>query len=146
MAEPVGAGPVRPGPVPDLDSEPFWRGLREHRIDLQQCGRCREVRFPPMPGCPRCGSPDSVHVSAGGRGRVYSCVVVHRPLGTFTDAELPATIATVELDEGCRVLGRLLLDVHEPAVGGALIGQPVAACFVDHESWTELAFAISESS
>ncbi len=88
-----------------------------------------------MPGCPQCGSPDSDRIAASGQGKVYSWIVVHRPLGSFTEADLPATIATIELAEGCRVLGRL----HGTDTPG--IDLPVTAEFLDHDDWTELAFA-----
>ncbi len=119
-------------PVADEDSAPFWEALRRHRVLLQKCAHCGEVRFPPMPGCPQCGSGAAEPVTAGGHGRIYSWIVVHRPLGSITEAELPCTIATVELDEGCRVLGRF--------AGDASIDLPVTARFVDHDGWTELAF------
>ena len=125
-------------PTPDEDSAPFWLGLREHRVLLQQCADCAEVRFPPMPGCPQCGSPDSERIAATGEGTVYSWIVVRRPLGTFTEADLPATIATVELTEGCRLLGRVY-GSGLPAIDAAVV-----AHFVDHGEWTELAFALVE--
>jgi uncharacterized OB-fold protein len=125
---------ARPGPTPDEDSAPFWQGLREHQILLQKCLTCAEVRFPPMPGCLNCGSTKVEQIVAKGEGRIYSWIVIHRPLGTFTDADLPATIATVELAEGCRMLGRLY------AVGEPQVDLPVKAAFVDHDSWTELVF------
>jgi hypothetical protein len=121
-----------PGPTVDDDSAAYWAALREHRIELQKCGECGEIRFPPMPGCPNCGSGDVELVTATGRGQVYSWIVVHRPLGSITEADVPCTIATVELDEGCRVLARL--------TGQAGVGLPVTAVYVDHEDWTELAF------
>ena len=124
--------PGSSGPVVDDDSAPFWHALRAHRIALQKCCNCGEIRFPPMPGCPHCGSDTAEHVTAGGGGRIYSWIVVHRPLGTITEAEVPCTIATVELDEGCRVLGRFS--------GAARIDLPVKASYVDHGDWTELAF------
>ncbi|HEX4018963.1 MAG TPA: zinc ribbon domain-containing protein [Frankiaceae bacterium] len=120
------------GPVADEDSASFWEALREHHISLQKCSNCGEVRFPPMPGCPNCGSGECTHVTASGGGRVYSWIVVHRALGTITEADVPCTLATVELDEGCRVLGRLS--------GDARVDLPVNARYVDHDGWTELAF------
>jgi len=123
-------------PVVDEDSAPFWEALRGHRVLLQKCANCQEIRFPPMPGCPNCGSGEWEHVTAGGRGRIYSWIVVHRPLGTITEADLPCTLATVELDEGCRVLGRL--------TGDASVDLPVSARYVDHDEWTELAFVAAE--
>jgi uncharacterized protein len=123
------------GPTADEDSAPYWEALREGRIALQRCNACGEVRFPRMPACPNCGSPAWTGVDAGGSGRVYSWIVVQRPLPPFEAADLPCTLATVELAEGCRVLGRLL-------DGAAGVDVPVRADFVPHSDWTELAFRV----
>jgi uncharacterized OB-fold protein len=87
-----------------------------------------------MPGCPQCGSTAAQPIAVSGSGRIYSWIVVHRPVGSLTEDELPAAIATVELEEGCRMLGRLDSSVR-PAVD-----LPVTPRFIDHEGWTELAF------
>ena len=125
------------GPAVDDDSARYWAALREHRIELQKCCECSEIRFPPMPGCPNCGSTDADLVIAAGHGRVYSWIVVHRPLGSITEADVPCTIATIELHEGCRMLGRL--------TGQAAVDLPVTAVYVDHDDWTELAFVAGGS-
>jgi len=128
-------------PVPDEDSAPYWAALREHRILLQRCTSCGETRSPRMPGCPECGFAEFVDVEVRGTGTIYSWVVIHRPLGGLTAEQLPRTIVTVELDEGCRVLGRL---VHRDAKAPPIrMDLPVEAVFVDHEGWTELAFALA---
>lgn len=123
-------------PEPDLDSAPWWDGLRAHRIVLQRCDDCGRARFPPMPTCPHCGSRRATRLDATGRGSVYSYVTAHQPVSPGYDGELPYTVATVELDEGVRVLGRI-----EPAAA-ASIGDLVAARFVDHDEWTELRFGV----
>ncbi len=48
-------------------------------------------------------------------------------------------VATVELDDGCRMFGRI--EPHQSAA----IGLAVIATFVDHDGWTELAFAPESS-
>lgn len=122
-------------PLPDAESLPFWRALSEHRIVVQECSACGRRRAERMPGCPWCGSPSSSDVEASGTGVVYSWVRVHRPLGQDAAvAELPYTVAAVDLDGGGRVFGRL-----EPA-GAAATGLAVTARFVDHDGWTELRF------
>jgi uncharacterized OB-fold protein len=50
---------------------------------------------------------------------------------------VPYTIATVDLDGGGRIFGRV-----EPAEAAA-IGLAVGPVFVDHDGWTELRFAPS---
>jgi uncharacterized OB-fold protein len=117
-------------PRADVDSAPFWAGLRRHRIVLQRCDADGRLRFPPMPSCPRCGTPGGAEVEVTGDARVYSWVVVHRALTPGQEGEVPYTIATVELPEGVRMVGRL--------TGVPGDGVPVSPVFVDHDDWTEL--------
>ena len=125
-------------PIPDEDSAGYWTALRDHRILLQRCTSCGETRFPRMPGCPQCGSDAFEDVEVRGTGHVYSWIVIHRPLGGLTPEQLPRTIVTVELDEGCRVLGRLISTSVDDA--SIRVDLPVEPVFVDQDGWTELAF------
>jgi hypothetical protein len=65
---------------------------------------------------------------------VYAWITVRRPLGTITAGEIPCTIATVQLDDGPRMVGRLL-DVERP-----VMDLRVQARFHAHDGWTELCF------
>jgi uncharacterized OB-fold protein len=121
-------------PYADEDSARWWQAVAEHRVELQRCSDCGLVRFPPAPGCPRCGSDSCELTGSDGNGVVYSWITIRRPLADLTAADVPRTIVTVELAEGCRMLGRLLTD-REPRVG-----DPVAPVFLDGPSGTELAF------
>ncbi len=125
-------------PVVDEDSAFYWAGLRAHRLLLQRCEdvECRRVRFPPMPGCPWCGGVGSSIVESSGRGVVYSQVRVHRAFSDAFAADVPYVVATVELDDGCRVVGRV-----EPEERSA-IGAAVEAFHHDHGEWTELRFRV----
>jgi uncharacterized OB-fold protein len=109
--------------------------LAEGEVRLQRCGSCGVVRFPPLPYCPECRTEQFASVVASGRGRVYASITVRRPIGTITADEVPVTIATVELDEGPRLVGRLI-DIDGPAIDTA-----VEARFCHHDGWTELRFA-----
>jgi uncharacterized OB-fold protein len=122
-------------PRPDLESAAWWEGLGDHRILLQRCGACGRTRFPPMPRCPWCAATDFAEVESTGHGTVYAFVTAHVAISPGYTGALPYTVATVELDEGPRVLGRV-----EPPVPLA-IGDRVVPRFIDHASWTELSFA-----
>ena len=121
-------------PAADLESAFYWDALRDHRIDLQRCRSCGHTRFPAMPACPDCGSRDSAVETASGRGSVYSWVTVHVALTEAMRSEVPYTIGTVDLEEGCRVVARLEL-AGPPHAGDALV-----ATYVDRDGWTELRF------
>lgn len=123
-----------PGPVADEESAPFWEGLAGGRLVLQGCGSCSRRRFPRMPACPYCGNPGGFDVEAAGTGTVYSWVRVERALTPAMSGQVPYCIATVDLDGGGRIHGRL-----EPA-SSAAIGLPVGPVFLSHGSWTELRF------
>ncbi|HET6966459.1 MAG TPA: OB-fold domain-containing protein [Acidimicrobiales bacterium] len=123
-----------PVPVPDEESGPFWAGLGEGRIVLQACPACGRRRFPRMPACPYCGAEGGSDVESPGTGTVYSWVRVQRVLTPAMAGQVPYCIATVDLDGGGRMHGRL-----EPA-SEARIGLRVEPRFVPHDGWTELRF------
>jgi uncharacterized protein len=124
----------RSGPVADEDSAPFWEGTRRHELVLQKCEKCGEVRFPPMPRCPNCGSPSWHHETVESRGTVYSWITVERPIGSVRADEVPCTFVVVELSVGCRMVGRL------EGGTGITIGDDVAVVFTDWSDWSEVRF------
>ena len=123
------------GPVTDLDSEPFFAGLRRGVIVVQECEECGRRRFGRLGACPYCGTPGGTDVEVSGEGTVHSFVRVHRALTATMADDVPYAIATVELDGGVRMLGRV-----EPPEAAA-IGVRVGPHLVDHDDWTELRFA-----
>ena len=127
------------GPEVDLDSAPWWAGLRRHEVVLQRCEACGRHRFGRLGSCPYCGTLGGVDEVVPGTGVVYSFVRVHRALTPDMVDQVPYTVGTIELDDtaGTRVLGRV-----EPPEAVA-IGIPVAPCFVDHDTWTELRFTVA---
>jgi hypothetical protein len=124
--------------APEIDEESrfFWEGLRAHRLLLQRCGACRNLRFPPLPACPACGRRERELIESEGRGRLYSWITVHRAFAEEWKDDVPYSVGVVELAPGCRVLARV-----EPALG-LRAEAPLRAFFVDHPSWSELRFRL----
>jgi uncharacterized OB-fold protein len=133
--EPENGSDVAIRPEGDLHSDAFWEGLRHRRVVVGRCLDCQRDFFPRLPTCPRCGGRHLVDETVSGSGTVYSWVRVHRPLSETPVVQTPYVVATVELDDGCRMFGRI--EPHQSAA----IGLAVIATFVDHDGWTELAFA-----
>ncbi|MBC6448291.1 bifunctional MaoC family dehydratase N-terminal/OB-fold nucleic acid binding domain-containing protein [Actinokineospora xionganensis] len=103
-------------PVVSLDTEFFWAGTRVGELRIQKCLACGEVRHPPGPMCPGCGSTELTHVVADGVGEIYSYVVHHHP--PMPGKRLPFVVALVELAEGVRLLAELIdADPAEVRVG-----------------------------
>ncbi|MEL7208434.1 MAG: MaoC family dehydratase N-terminal domain-containing protein [Actinomycetota bacterium] len=71
--------PPRPRPSINRDNAFWFEGVKDHRLLIQRCQGCGELRHPPGPACPACGSMDWDTVEATGRGTVYSFTVNHHP-------------------------------------------------------------------
>lgn len=108
-------------PSIDPDSQPWWDALAAHQLVLPRCARCGRYWFPPTPGCPHCGAPEHALSAVSGRGRVYSWVVVQRALSPSFQADVPYTIALVELAEGARLFGRLFNPADRPVVADGAV-------------------------
>ncbi len=97
-----------PGPLPDLDTQPFWDGCNEGRFLLPTCHDCGTVRWPPGPMCPACQSEQTDWVDWTGPGKVYSWTVVHHAAHPALAEQIPYIIALVEVAPSVRVLGNVI--------------------------------------
>jgi hypothetical protein len=78
------------------------------------------VIFYPRAVCPRCLASLLSWFTAAGTGRVYSYTVAHRAFGEFA-SQAPFTVALIDLDEGARMMARIV----DADPGGVRIGMPV---------------------
>ena len=122
MADDVYAKPV---PEPSRDSKPYWDALHEDRLVIQQCAACGKLRHYPRPVCDACSSMEVGWCQASGRGRVHSWTVAHHPFHPAFKAELPYVLATVDLEEGVRMVAQL----RGVAPDEVTVGLPVEVAF-----------------
>jgi uncharacterized OB-fold protein len=109
------------------DTRFFWEGLARGQLLVQRCAGCGTLRHPPGPMCRACRSLEWEAVPASGRGSVYSWVVMHHP--PIPPFEYPNPIGLVELEEGVRMVARLV-----GVDGGSVkIGMPVLCEIVEVE-------------
>lgn len=93
----------KPLPHPTEISRPYWDGLKEHRVRLQQCEACAAWVFFARAHCPACGARRLAWRDVSGEGTLYTYTVARVPtLPEFTD-EMPQLLAVVRLDEGPHV-------------------------------------------
>ncbi|MFB8130304.1 MULTISPECIES: bifunctional MaoC family dehydratase N-terminal/OB-fold nucleic acid binding domain-containing protein [Streptomyces] len=97
---------ARPRPVVNRDNAGFWEGVGRHQLLIQRCGGCGTLRFPWLPGCGACGSPEWDTVEASGAGTVYSYVVMHHP--PFPAFDPPYAVGLIELAEGVRIVSNVI--------------------------------------
>ena len=94
-------------PITNLN-RPYWDGLREHQLRMQQCSDCRLIWYPPAPVCPGCWGTLIEWVPLSGRGTVNSWVVFHQAYLKGYDGEVPFNVAEVTLEEGPRLMTNLV--------------------------------------
>ncbi len=112
-------------PKPGLthDNRFFWEGLVQHKLLIQRCASCHRLQHPPAPMCPGCHSFEMEAIEASGRGIIHSFVVAHHP--PIPPFEYPNVIVLVELEEGTRLVSRLVGTQPDDVA----IGMPVAVEF-----------------
>lgn len=114
-------------PLPHVTplTQPFWDAARAGRLDVQRCGNCGTLRFPPARICDECLSEDVAWVTVSGRAAVWSMCEFHRLYFKGFAAELPYNVALVRLDEGPRMYTNLVGIPYK----GIKIGMRVQAVF-----------------
>ena len=98
---------TRPYPIPDPDTQPFWDAAAAGRLAIQRCRECKRHIFYPRSLCPHCGAANPEWVTAKGTGDIHAFTVVHRAPPEFAD-EAPYVVALIDLDEGVRMMSRLV--------------------------------------
>lgn len=118
--------PARPIPRPNsyIHSEPFWAAAREGRLVLQYCRDTKQFQHYPRPVSMYSGKRNLEWRQVSGRGKVYASTITRVPMPGFEERG-PYVVATVELDEGVRMVCNILNCPPEQVK----IGMPVRLCW-----------------
>lgn len=108
----------------DSDTRPYWEGLAQGELRIQRCASCSRAVFYPRSLCPHCHADNLSWIVASGRGTIYSYTVAHQAFGMFAE-ETPFIVAIIELEEGVRMMSRII-DAPRERVA---IGLPVQVTF-----------------
>jgi uncharacterized OB-fold protein len=99
----------------------FWDAARRHELVVQRCDECAVLRHYPQYLCPHCRSDAWSWAPIAGRGVVYSFTVTHRAFGAAWAERVPYAVATIELDDGIRMVSDLPAeDLDDVAIGAAV--------------------------
>ncbi len=117
----------KPMPEPTPVTQPFWDGLREHKIKIQYSPSADRYVFYPRILAPGTLADDLEWREVSGAGTLYTFTVADRPTAPPWADALPQLLAIVELDEGPR-LSSEMVDVAPDALR---VGMRVKAVFHD---------------
>ena len=120
---------LKPVPVPDDLSRPFWDSSREHRLVLQRCASCGYYNHPPRLACDACLSQQFTFEPVSGRGTIFTFTVMHQRDVAGFESDAPFINLVVELEEQPRLLMVSNLPLAER--DRVRIGAPVEVVFED---------------
>lgn len=97
-------------PVPRMEglAKQFYDWCSKGELRFQQCSACGALRYVPRDLCASCGSLESEWVRSKGSGRVFTYTIAVRAMHPAFASEVPYAVAIVELDEGLRMLSRVV--------------------------------------
>ena len=127
MSTPEATPYNKPLPDPAPATQPFWDGLREHKLVLQRSKKTGKAIYYLRSVSPN-GPKDTLDwVECTGRGTVYSFTIARRPTAPQWTGDGDYAIAIVEIDEGARLTANIVNSPPE----AVRIGMRVKAVFLD---------------
>ena len=123
--------PTRPLPkTEELDTQRFWKATAEQKLTYPVCNSCGALVFYPREHCANCLSTDLDWRVASGLGTVYTFSIVRQSYHPFFRTVAPYAVAWIDLDEGPRILSKVV-DIDVDALA---IGQRVEVSWEAHEA------------
>ncbi|MFH0728745.1 MAG: Zn-ribbon domain-containing OB-fold protein [Pseudomonadota bacterium] len=98
----------KPLPVIQPWSQAFWEGTQNNKLLIQECKECGVKIFYPRKSCPECWSSNLTWSEASGKGKIYAYTVTMGGVEQVFAEDLPYVLAYVDLDEGVRMMTRIV--------------------------------------
>lgn len=106
-------GPRFDLPTIEAESQPFWDAAKEGRLLIQRCDACGAAQHYPRVLCTSCWSDQVRWETVAGRGTLYTySTVFMNDLPPFSE-RLPYVVGAVDLEEGPRLMTRIVGAVPE---------------------------------
>ncbi len=112
----------RPTPKPNVyvNTTPFWEAAAKKELVLQYCEDTGAYQHYPRPVSIYTGSRNLSWRKVSGKGVIYAQTTIRIP-GPGLEGRLPLAVATVELDEGVRMIANIIDSDPERIVIGARV-------------------------
>lgn len=98
----------KPLPVTQPWSKGFWENAKQKKLVIQECKECGKKIFYPRKACPECWSSNLGWAQASGKGKVYTYTETLTGVEQVFAGDLPYVLAYIDLDEGVRMMSRIV--------------------------------------
>ncbi len=119
----------KPVPVPQVESDVYWQGAKNHELWLRNCNDCGNAYFYPRDISPCCFSRNTDWRQASGKATLFTYAIVHRAPHMGFVGDVPFVPAMVELEEGPIMPTNIVMD--DPTPENLQIGMPLEVVFED---------------
>ena len=99
---------TKPLPVIQPWSRKFWKGAKQNKLLIQECRACGQKIFYPRKSCPDCWSSDLGWSESSGKAKIYTFTVTLGGVEKKFTGDLPYVLAYVDLEEGIRMMTRIV--------------------------------------
>jgi hypothetical protein len=104
---------LKPVPMTQPWTEEFWKAAKQHKFLIQHCHDCDINIFYPRKFCPDCWGTNLGWIEASGQGKLHTYTVTHYGVEQRFAGDLPFVLALVDMEEGIRVMTRIVNCKHE---------------------------------
>ncbi|RLF45866.1 transcriptional regulator [Thermococci archaeon] len=92
----------------------FLDDIERGKLIGNKCNNCGQIMLPPRKFCLKCGKSNLEEIELTGKGKIDVFTVIHVP-PPFMKDKAPYVVAIVEMDEGPKIMGRLIdINPEEP--------------------------------
>ena len=108
----------KPRPTIDPDSKTYWDAANDNKLMVQYSLETKEYFLYSKQLTNAADSKNIEWRQVSGKGKIYSFTIVYAPAGPAFKDDTPYIVASIELDEGARIISNVLTnDIEKVSIG-----------------------------
>ena len=108
----------KPRPTIDPDSKIYWDAANDNKLMVQYSIETKEYFLYSKQLTNAADSKNIEWRQVSGKGKIYSFTIVYAPAGPAFKDDTPYIVASIELDEGARIISNVLTnDIEKVSIG-----------------------------
>ena len=111
----------KPRPTVDIDSKIYWDAAKNAKLMMQYSLDTKEYFLYSKQLINTTDSKNVEWREVSGKGKIYSYTVVHAPAGPAFKDDTPYIVASIELEEGARIISNIITqDIENISIGDSV--------------------------
>ena len=108
----------KPEPIIDNDSAIYWQSAKNNKLMVQRVKNSNEYFLYSRQLTKNINDNATEWIEVIGKGKIYSYTEVSAPAGPAFKEETPYIVASIELDEGARIISNIIkTDIKNITIG-----------------------------